>query len=131
LSRERGIGFRESTDRERWELVARLRDTAARHDMTLHACCEDVLVRDGIEKGHCVDLDAVRRLRSDVDEQLDRRPTREQCGCTESVDIGAYDTCPFGCSYCYATRDRETALARLREHRVADTVLWRPPSLQT
>jgi hypothetical protein len=130
LSREHGIDFREPEDAERWDLVAQLRDTAARYGMTLHACCEDDLVHDGIEKGHCVDLEAVHRLRSDGHEQLKRRPTREQCGCTESVDIGAYDTCPFGCCYCYATRDRATALARLREHSETDTVLWRPPRLR-
>ncbi len=131
LSREHGIDFRQPEDREKWDLVARLRDTAARHGMTLHACCEDNLVRDGIEKGRCVDIEVVRGLRPDVHEQLRRRPTREQCGCTASIDIGAYDTCPFGCSYCYATRNREAALTRLREHDQNDTVLWRPARLRS
>jgi hypothetical protein len=94
------------------------------------ACCEDALVGDGIEKGHCVDIDVVRRLRPDAVEDLKRRPTREECGCTESTDIGAYDTCAFGCAYCYATRSREAALVRLREHDPDDTLLWRPPSLR-
>jgi hypothetical protein len=98
--------------------------------MTLYACCEDQLVGDGIEKGRCVDIDTVCRLRPDVTEELKRRPTREQCGCIESVDIGAYDTCPLGCSYCYATRNRDIALARFREHDPADTMLWRPPKLR-
>jgi hypothetical protein len=130
LSRQHGVGFPDPDRRERRELVLRLRDLAGRHGMTLHACCEDDLVGEGVKKGHCVDLEAIRRLRSDVRERLQQRPTREQCGCTESVDIGAYDTCVFGCCYCYATRSREVAMARLREHDPDDSVLWRPPRLR-
>jgi hypothetical protein len=126
LSQQHGIRFPEPSGSERRELVLRLRDAAARHGMTLYACCEDQLVGEGVEKGRCVDLEWIRRLRPDVDEQPKRRPTREQCGCTESVDVGAYDTCVFGCCYCYATNSREAALARLREHDPDDTLLYRP-----
>jgi hypothetical protein len=130
LSREHGVRFFEPDASGRRDLALRLRDIAARRGMTLHACCEDELVGEGVEKGRCIDLDAIRRLRPDALEPLKRRPTRAGCGCTESVDIGAYDTCTFGCSYCYATRSREAALARLREHDPDDTVLWRPQRLR-
>jgi len=131
LSRQHGIGFHEPSELERKNLVLRLRDAAARHGMTLYACCEDELVGEGVEKGRCIDLGWIRRLRPDVHERLRRRPSREQCGCTESVDIGAYDTCAFGCCYCYATRSREAALARLREHDPDDTLLYRPRRMRS
>jgi hypothetical protein len=128
---ETGIAFRDPDRTERREIALRLRDIAASNGMSLHACCEDALVdpAEGILKGHCVDIDKVRRLRPDAKEDLKRRPTRKECGCTESVDIGAYDTCIFGCAYCYATRSRAAALARARHHDPDDTLLWRPPSL--
>ena len=72
----------------------------------------------------------MRVLRDDAAEDLRRRPTREGCGCTESIDIGAYDTCQAGCIYCYATRSREAALARFREHDPGDSLLWRPPGMR-
>lgn len=127
IRRQHGVEFVDVDVAAKHELALRLRDIAHRYGMLLHACCEDELVGTGIEKGHCVDLDLIRKLRTDVCEGLARRPTRPQCGCTESVDIGAYDTCVFGCSYCYATRNREVALARMREHDPDDTIVWRPP----
>lgn len=130
VAAEEGVSFRDPDPAERREMALRLRDAAERRGMRLHACCEDALVGEGIEKGRCVDIDMVRLLRPDATEEPKRRPTRAECGCTESVDIGAYDTCPFGCRYCYATRTREAALARLREHDPADTLIWRPPSLR-
>jgi hypothetical protein len=130
VSRKQGIRFFEPTDDERRDLVLRLRDLATRRGMALYACCEDELVGEGVGKGHCVDLDLVRELRPDAHEKLERRPTRPQCGCTESVDIGVYHTCAFGCAYCYATRNRTVALARLREHDPYDTLLCRPERLR-
>jgi hypothetical protein len=126
LRRQHGVSFPAPDALARKNLVLRFRDIAARHGMTLHACCEDELVGEGVEKGRCIDLEWIRRLRPEVRERPRRRATRAQCGCTESVDIGAYDTCAFGCCYCYATRSREAALARLREHDPDDTLLWRP-----
>jgi hypothetical protein len=126
VSREHGVSFRDPDAGERKDLVLRLRDIAARQGMTLHTCCEDELVGAGVVKGRCVDLGWLRCLRPDLQERPPRRPTRKECGCTESVDIGAYDSCAFGCCYCYATRSREAALARLRDHDPADTLVWRP-----
>jgi len=136
VTREHGVTFTDPSPEEKRELALRLRDLAAEHGMALFACCEDALVGDGIEKGHCVDIDRVRELRSragagEIGEHLTRRPTREECGCTESVDIGAYDTCIFGCAYCYATRSREIALARFRAHDPAAPLLYRPPGSES
>jgi hypothetical protein len=130
LRQEHGIDFPEPDPSELRSLVLQLRDAAVRHGMTLYACCEDEQVGEGVEKGRCIDLGWIRQLRSDAGERLGRRPTRQQCGCTESVDVGAYDSCAFGCCYCYATRSREAALARLREHDPDDSMLWRPQRLR-
>jgi hypothetical protein len=130
VTRVHGIRFREPDVAEQRELVRGLRDIARGRGITLYACCEEHLVGEGVEASHCVDLDTVRALRGDADLYLRHAPTRAECGCVESVDIGAYDTCAFGCAYCYATDTREAALRRLREHDPEDTVLWRPPALR-
>jgi hypothetical protein len=41
---------------------------------------------------------------------------RPACGCIESVDVGAYDTCGNGCAYCYAVTSEKILSRRMREH---------------
>lgn len=110
------------------ELASELRTIAEDRGVGLRACTEPALEAAGVRTGACVDAALVERLRPGA--KLRRRPTREGCGCAESVDIGAYHTCAFGCAYCYATETPELGRQRLREHDAADSVLWRPGELR-
>ncbi len=126
---EHGIAFESPDVTTQRHLVHQLRDIAASRGITLYACCESQLVGEGVAESHCIDLDTIRELRSDADIHLKAAPTRADCGCVETSDIGAYDTCIFGCAYCYATNSRKASLARMHSHDPSDTVLWRPASL--
>jgi len=53
---------------------------------------------------------------------------RPGCACAEARDIGEYDTCPHGCVYCYAVRDRDLARRRHREHDPKSEFLFPPSS---
>lgn len=84
---------------------------AAAADIELVSCCYPLLEQAGIPQGRCVDPDLIRRLRPDLENlDLKPRPTREGCGCAASRDIGAYDTCPGGCVYCYAIQGGAAAI---------------------
>lgn len=116
--------------RRRRELAGELAAIGAEHGITLYACCDDALVgamgegsanQDpggpaAVRKARCVDPEVLGRLRPDLGLCFPLRPTRDQCGCAASVDIGAYDTCLFGCAYCYATRSTGVARRRRRAH---------------
>ncbi|MBN1681529.1 MAG: DUF1848 domain-containing protein [Anaerolineae bacterium] len=131
LTQRHGITFEPLADHARRALVAHMAAAAAENDMQLVTCCEDDHERvPGVCAGSCVDLGLLRRLTHDPALALPQRPTRDHCGCVKSVDIGAYDTCLFGCAYCYATNSRTAARRRRDSHDPADTILYRPDSLR-
>ena len=41
---------------------------------------------------------------------------RQFCGCIKSKDIGEYNTCIHGCEYCYATANKELAIANFKKY---------------
>ncbi|MBM3241186.1 DUF1848 domain-containing protein [Candidatus Poribacteria bacterium] len=131
VEREHNLSFQRPSIEEQRHLAHQLRDIGATRGITLYSCCHDGLIGDGIEKAHCIDSALIARLRPDLNRHLQASPTRQDCGCAESVDIGAYDTCPYGCVYCYANHSRDIALRRMRAHDPNDTVLWRPSTLRT
>lgn len=106
---------------ERRTLATELARIGARYGLRVAACCDSALVDEsaGVFQSHCLDRDLIRRLRPEVAysaARLREKPTRAGCGCFESVDIGAYDTCPFGCVYCYASKSQASAKANLARH---------------
>ncbi len=110
-------------------LLIDLAQTAAAHGMRMTMCSQRTLLIPGlIAEARCVDA---QRLASVAGAPLPGKPrlkgNRPECGCYESRDIGAYDTCPHGCVYCYAVQDRDRALRRYRQHD-AESALLLPAS---
>jgi hypothetical protein len=86
-------------------LCRALTEAAAAHGMTVESCAGAL---PGVRAGRCIDplyLAGVLGVAVRPGKDPGQRPG---CGCAPSKDIGAYDTCPHGCAYCYAThRDGE------------------------
>ena len=90
------------------DFMASLKNTAQSCDMEIMGCCEDFTLY-GIKKGACIDESLINGL-FDLNIQGKKdKSQRKNCGCIESTDIGAYDTCVHGCLYCYAVRNFEKA----------------------
>lgn len=86
------------------EGVARgFRDIADRHGMMIFSCAEQIdLSALGIQHGACIDGALIWRLFGRPAAAKKDKNQRESCGCVESVDLGSYNSCHFGCVYCYA-----------------------------
>ena len=106
----RGRGIVPANEEEMRRVAGGFAPIALGRSISLQTCCEAVdLSGEGVAHGACIDASLVERLaRRPLYLKKDRNQ-RPRCECVESVDIGAYDTCPAGCRYCYATRS-ETAV---------------------
>ena len=114
-SRVHGFDWYDPPAETKRELLTALVQVASEHKMSLSICTQPDLVVPGVNEARCVDgqrlMDiAGRSFKSKI------KGTRTGCGCFESKDIGEYDTCPHGCVYCYAVRQRSLSLQRYQEH---------------
>ncbi|MDP3008439.1 MAG: DUF1848 domain-containing protein [Methylococcales bacterium] len=91
--------------------------TALQHGMSIKSCAEEIdLLNVGIEHGKCIDEEI---LKSEFELSLNPKKDkgqREACGCIKSIDIGEYNTCLHGCSYCYATFNEKTVIKNKKQH---------------
>ncbi len=95
--------LREISPGEMKELGRELAAVGAEAGIPLQTCCEAAdLTGFGIASGSCIDRKALERLCGYPITAKPDNAQRPGCGCLQSVDIGAYDTCRHGCIYCYA-----------------------------
>ena len=91
-------------DRKKFAILQDMVDLASLYGVHLYSCSNDSLLNvTGMKKGSCIDGRLLNRLGHEkVSEK--RAATRQDCGCTVSIDIGDYvhTPCKYHCLYCYA-----------------------------
>ncbi len=97
------LGIRPAADEEKAEIARGFTRIAREYGLRLTACAEDVSY-PGIERAACIDTQLLGRIGGVPVPYRKDKNQRPACGCAESVDIGAYDTCAYRCAYCYANR---------------------------
>lgn len=108
----KGLNVKRETADDVRALAANLAQIAAKHGITLETCSELFDFGEfGIAHGSCIDKRLIEKIigceiKCDKDKNQ-----RNECGCVESIDVGAYNTCANGCKYCYANFN-ETAVKR-------------------
>jgi hypothetical protein len=99
-------------------LLRDLVEAAARNGLEIFSCAEEEdFSAEGIRPGKCVDdLYIEREFGLGTVSHRKDASQRPACGCAESRDIGMYDSCLFGCKYCYATSSFVRARMNHEEH---------------
>ncbi len=93
--------------------------------MTLSLCAQPDYLVGGVSPARCIDAGRLAAI-SGRPVMAATLGNREGCMCHAARDIGAYDTCPQGCVYCYAVSDRARARDRLEAHDPEGEYLFPP-----
>ena len=122
--RQNDINYREWDEDSMREFALRL-STLNRDNWNfrLATCAERIdLSGYGIEHNRCIDPELISRRAPDdlaLQNFLYNAKTdsgqRKACGCILSKDIGAYNTCPHDCLYCYANTSPASAGANYKK----------------
>jgi Domain of unknown function (DUF1848) len=98
-------------------LMRAIAEIADANGMKVVSCAErNDLHTFGIRPGKCVDDELIARVFGITVPGKKDPAQRKACGCVVSKDIGMYDTCLFGCQYCYATKSLAQARMNRRKH---------------
>ncbi|MGC8897673.1 MAG: DUF1848 domain-containing protein [Bacteroidota bacterium] len=123
LQSQAGIQVVDPPVSEKRRIGEELSSIATRYGMEVYSCTEPALIgAGGIKKGSCIDAQLLESLYPGAGLGVPKHPTRAGCGCFESKDIGIYNTCFFGCRYCYATSSLEQVKKRASFYRIKERV---------
>lgn len=110
------VGMHAPAETQMRTLARQLAVIAHENGMEPVACCEPIDFSDcGIAPARCIDAELLSRI-GGIPLKPQRDPyQRRGCSCAPSVDLGAYNTCPNGCVYCYANYSAALLRANLAQ----------------
>lgn len=87
------------------------------HGMVVKPCGEgDFLEKYGADCRGCMTVSDYERAIGRKLNVPKTKPSRSECACYLSCDIGAYDTCGNLCRYCYANNDTRQVAINMKNH---------------
>jgi hypothetical protein len=99
------------------QLMTEMAGLARTNGMDIVSCAEAIDLRPyAIRPGKCID-DEVIAAAFGVHVPKTKDPAqRDACGCVVSRDVGMYESCLYGCQYCYATTSFDKAAVNFDQH---------------
>lgn len=103
LRNTKDLDIKQMTNEEMISLAGEMAQIASKYNLVIESCAEQIDLQEaGIQHGSCIDKKLIERiLGCRLIGEKDKNQ-RVECGCFESVEVGAYNTCLSGCKYCYA-----------------------------
>lgn len=112
-----GLQIQEISEENMQKLVQGLVSGAERYGIQVESCAEVIdLQKVGVRHGSCIDKILIEEILGCRLTGSRDRNQRQACGCFESVETGAYNTCRNGCRYCYANHSQEMVRANVESY---------------
>jgi len=106
------------------KLSASLSKIAKENNLEIFSCSEKFNLDDlGIAHGSCIDASLISKILNKNILYKKDKGQRQECLCTESIDIGMYNTCRFNCEYCYATLNKSISQQNYLRHNPDSPIL--------
>lgn len=97
--------------------VGQLSQIASENGMAIACCAEDMdFSQYGVQHNSCIDKKLIESVIGCPISAGKDKNQRGRCGCMESIDIGAYNTCMNGCLYCYANYKQGVVMGNYNLH---------------
>ena len=109
-----GLVWRDPGDEEKRSICGDLDRVARDNGIRLTVCSQPEFIVDAAGEARCVDALRLSRI-AGREIRARTRGNRKGCLCSESRDIGEYDSCAHGCVYCYAVSDHGRASRRIQQ----------------
>ncbi len=112
------------TEEDMDELAMGMGKIAREYRIPIQTCATKMdFSKYGIQKSGCVTLDVLSKANDIKFRDLKHKGMRKNCHCMVSHDIGAYNTCPNGCRYCYANQNPQIAADNYSKHNPDSPIL--------
>ena len=109
--------LRPPNEREEIEIVKAFVEIGKENNIVIHGCCEKKELKEyGMDITGCMSQEIVEKA---IHHKLDVRKRQSQravCDCVLGNDIGAYNTCPHMCKYCYANANAGLVKENIKKH---------------
>lgn len=102
---------------ERFAIGEVFAEIGAEHGMTIKACAEgNELAEFGVDCRGCMTMETYERALGCPLDAPKQKPSRAECACYLSCDIGWYDSCGHLCRYCYGNSSEESVRRNRKKH---------------
>lgn len=118
------IGAKELNRNQLMDFAKRLSEMASENNMEIASCAEIIDLEEcGIKHNCCIDKELIESIIGCKINASKDKNQRKECGCMESIEIGAYDTCKNGCKYCYANDSQEHVENNCKKYNAMSPIL--------
>ncbi len=112
------------TNDDKIQILYGLGKTAKKYNLKIQTCAaSEDYTQYGIENSGCITSKILAQSNNLNIKNIQHKGNRKNCRCLPSRDIGAYDTCPNGCKYCYANQNPEIAYKNIKFHNPNSPIL--------